>query len=206
MVLPQAMRAKYQWALGAAPIGLMFASLLPLYLFADWLAAALGMNPDDPVRSHPNGTTWGLVFLVAFLVAMLLGYALGWLLNAAVSRFVLGWPPEKVRAVYLRSDVPPEWLKTAPGSVEDAASLSLAKWEEQRKVGAARFILTRGVLAWGAPMFVTFFALPAFLKNQPVALESILFNTVLWAVGGAAFGAAIWYASERNYRKAKARQ
>jgi len=83
--ISQSMRAKYQLAIGALPIGLMFASFLPLFFFASWLEAALGIPPHSPVKNHPNGMLYLVVFLGVMVIAMLLGYVLGWLANAAVA-------------------------------------------------------------------------------------------------------------------------
>ena len=205
-ILPQNLRIRYQLAVGVLPLGLMFASFLPLFVFASWLEATLGIPPNSPIKDHPNGTLWVTAFLGVMVVLMLLGYALGWAVNAAIARYVLGWPSEKVRAVYLRSDVPSHWLKTGAAGAPDVSAQSLSKWEEQRKVGAARFVLIRGVLAWGGPMLLAMYIVPTLVKGQSFTTGSMLFNLGLWAVAGALFGAFIWFSSESNYRKLKERR
>jgi hypothetical protein len=205
MVLPQSMRAKYQLALAVLPVGLMFASFAPLWLFAPWLEAALGIPPNSPIRPHPNGGIWFGVFLVTMVVLMVLGYTIGWVANALISRYVLHWSPEKVRAVYMESDVPPHWLKGDAKSSSTAAAESIAKWEKLREVGIVRFIVVRGVLAWGAPMLLAMHIVPTLAKGRMFSIGDLLFNLGLWAVAGAVFGAAIWYGSEANYRKLKRR-
>jgi hypothetical protein len=205
-VLLQSMRVKYQVALGVLPIGLMFASFLPLFAFAPWLEAALGMPPNGPIKRHPNGTLWIAIFLGAMVISMVLGYAVGWVVNAAIARLVFSWSAEKVRAVYLQSDIPSHWLKDGADSAQDAKAQVLAKWEEQRKAGAVRFILSRGVLAWGAPMLLVMYIGPRLVKGQSFGAGDILFNLSLWAAAGAAFGAVIWFSSESNYRKLKERK
>lgn len=204
-VLPQSMRARYQLALGILPIGLMFGSFVPLWLFAPWLEAALGIPPNSPIKLHPNGAIWITVFLLAFVALMVFGNALGWVANVLVSRYVLRWSPEKVRAVYVGSDVPTHWLK-AGASTSTAATKSIEKWEKQRKVGAVRFILTRGVGAWGAPMLFAMYVAPTLAKGRAFSISDVLFNLALWAAAGAAFGTAIWYGSESHYRKLKRRR
>ena len=110
-ILPQSLKGKHQFALAVLPIALMFASFGPTFLFAYWLEGALGIPHNSPIRNHPNGTIWLLVFLGVMVVLMILGYLLGWLANGLISRYVLGWPASKVVAVYMRSEVPQEWLK-----------------------------------------------------------------------------------------------
>ena len=89
----------------------MFGSFLPLWAFASWLERRFGIPPGSPVNGHPDGSAWIAIILVAMIVLMLLGYALGWVANAAISRVVFGWSPEKIWAVYLRSELPVHWMK-----------------------------------------------------------------------------------------------
>ncbi|MEX6783680.1 hypothetical protein [Pseudomonas aeruginosa] len=207
-VLPKGMRAKYQLAIGALPIGLMFLSFVPLFFFAAWLEAALGIPHNSPIKNHPNGTIWITTFLAVMVILMLSGYALGWLLNSAVARYVFGWTSAQVAAVFGRSEVPSHWLKNnVPGATEsEAISTQLSKWEEQRKSGALRFIVMRGVGAWGIPMFLGMYVGPTIAKHRGFTLKDILFNTALWLIAGALFGAFIWFLSERNYRTLRGRK
>ena len=205
MVLPQSMRVKYQLAIGVLPIGLMFASLLPLWKFANWLESHFVIPSNSPIKEHPNGLAWIVIFLSTMVALMLLCYAIGWVMNAAISRYVLGWSTEKVQAVYLQSNVPAHWLKEAPATSNSADAQSIAQWEAQRKGGALRFIAVRGVLAWGGPMLLGMHFVPTFMKGQGFSMESTLFNIALWACAGASFGAIIWYSSQANYRKLKQR-
>ncbi len=203
--LPQSMRIKYQFAIAALPIGLMFASFAPLWGLSTWLEANQGVPPNSPILEHPNGLTWIAVFLLSMVFLMLAGYALGWVLNALISRHVLGWPPAKIRAVYLRSEIPVHWLKDGASDTNSADAESIAKWEAQRKGGAVRFIAVRGVLAWGGPMLIAMYIVSALMKNQSFTIAGVVFSLLLWATAGAAFGAIIWYTSESNYRKLKQR-
>lgn len=204
-ILPQSMRAKYQWLVGTLPIGLMFAAILPLYFSLSWFEQTLGIPPNSPTNFHPN-EMWLFVMLIsAFVLLMLLGYGLGWVANAVIARYALGWSSEKVRAVFLCSDVPIHWLKTGASGSLDAKAETLAKWESQRKGGAIRFIVSRGILAWGGPMFFMMYVLPTLNKGQVSSLGSALFNVALWAAAGTSFGAVIWFVSESNYRKLKDR-
>jgi hypothetical protein len=205
IVLPQSMRVKYQLAIGVLPIGLMFAALLPLWQLGSWLESHLGIPMNRPFKEHPNGGQWIAIFLFAMVALMILGYAVGWVMNAAISRYILGWSTEKVRAVYLQSQVPAHWLKEVAAASQDADKQSIGKWEAQRKVGALRFIAVRGVLAWGGPMLLGMHLVPTFMKGQVFSLESTLLNVGIWGCVGASFGAIIWYSSEANYRKLKKR-
>jgi len=203
--LSQVMQVKYQVAIGVAPIGLMFASFGPGFLFASWLAKELGIPPDSSVLSQANGISFFIGFVLSMITLMILGYALGWLVNQAFARWFLGWPPEKVRAVFARSEVPSHWLKPDAQTGIDPAGRSIAKWEQQRKIGMHKFILTRGVLAWGMPMFVAMYLAPTLFGHRPFAAPTLFFNIILWAIGGGVFGAVMWYISEANYRKLKRR-
>lgn len=205
-VLPQSMRVKYQLLVGALPVSCMLASLLLPWAMASWLDRQVGVPLDAAIREQPGVLPWLAVFLLAMLLLMLLGYALGWVFNALVSRHVLGWSREQVRAVYLRSEVPAHWLKPDAGDAGGADARSIAKWAAQRQAGPWRFIALRGVLAWGAPMFAAMYLLPALLKGQAITPEGVLLYGALWATGGLTFGAFIWFASESNYRQLLARR
>lgn len=75
----------------------------------------------------------------------------------------------------------------------------LEKWQQTRALGMKRFILMNGVLSWGMPMFVvmTFFVRRADLSPTMIAISALV-----WAIGGALFGATMWFIAERQYRKA----
>ena len=77
----------------------------------------------------------------------------------------------------------------------------IKKWEITREKGKARFILVNGVVAWGLPMFVVM----TFLLNRDRAKTDpawmLVVSAVIWALGGACFGVAMWTISERRYRK-----
>jgi hypothetical protein len=82
----------------------------------------------------------------------------------------------------------------------------VAKWESVRARGRTRFVLQRGVLGWGLPMFV----IMTFVVNRhgPNALLSprnyVIFSAFLWAGAGALFGLAMWGQGERKYKKSLA--
>lgn len=199
-VIPNSMRVKYQILVGALPVGLTLASLLPPWAMAAWLDERMPLPLDGGLGQQPGAVLWLLGFLLAMLPLMLIGYALGWVLNALVSRYVLGWSAEQVRAVYLRSEVPACWLKPDAAAAGDADARSIAGWEVQRRAGPWRFIVQRGVLAWGVPMFAVMYLLPTLLKGQSITVAGALVHGALWAGVGPVFGAAIWFSSESNYR------
>ena len=207
-ILPQSLKTKHQFALAVLPIGLMFASFGLIFLFAYWLEGVLDIPHNSPIRDHPNGTTWLVVFLGVMVVLMILGYLLGWLANGLISRYVLGWPMSRVVAVYMRSQVPPEWLKqpSSGGTISlPKDQLASQRWEIQRTAGALRFIFTRGVLGWGGAMFLVMYLLPAVSHGTPLDFMTAAIQAALWAGAGAGFGGVIWILSEWNHRKSKAR-
>ena len=73
-------------------------------------------------------------------------------------------------------------------------------------IGLPRFIALRGVLAWGAPMYLMVYLVPALLKSQPISPESLIAYAGLWATAGAVFGAVMWWNGQSNYRKLKDRR
>ena len=77
----------------------------------------------------------------------------------------------------------------------------LEKWKETRKKGMLRFVLLRGVLSYGLPMFI---AMTFFLHRDDLSPKNIALAAIVWGVGGAVFGIAMWYVQERQLRKAVA--
>jgi len=143
---------------------------------------------------------------VAMIVLMLLGYALGWVANAAISRVVFGWSPEKIRAVYLRSELPVHWMKGDEAASSSADTRAMSEWESQRQVGALRFIATRGVLAYGGWMLLAMHVAPTLVKGQGFTMTDTLPKIAIWACAGAIFGALMWFGSESSYHKLKQRR
>ena len=77
----------------------------------------------------------------------------------------------------------------------------LKRWDETRKRGRARYILTTGVLAWGIPMFVVMTFVVNRRSDGPPSPAMIAFSAVLWACGGGLFGAAMWRYWEKRYQQ-----
>ena len=206
--LPQRMRTQPQLALGVLPIGLMFASFVPLFLLAMQLSTVLGIPENAPVKDDPNGILWLVLFLVAMVILMILGYLLGWVLNAIALRHLFKWPQEKVRRVLLYSEVPQKWLKepdTAHGSAGNNAAPN-ANWAITRQKGKWRFIFQRGVLAWGLPMYLFMAVLPTINgRTEPTAFN-FLWQACLWGFAGALFGLVIWHFSEKSFLKQHGKQ
>jgi len=74
------------------------------------------------------------------------------------------------------------------------------KWEAARAKGKLHFILVRGVLSWGLPMFIFM----AFI-NKPFAdgftSEAAIVHYIVWPIAGVLFGVFTWHLSERLYKK-----
>ena len=76
----------------------------------------------------------------------------------------------------------------------------LKKWESTRAKGKLHFILFRGVLSWGLPMFI----ITAFISNPFVdsfISEAAIIHYVVWPLAGGLFGVSTWTISERKYKK-----
>jgi hypothetical protein len=203
-VLPQSLRLKPQLILAILPLGLAFASFLPLTYFAAWLERFLGISPSSAVKSHPNGILWITVFVFVMVALMAGGYIVGWLVNALLSRYALGWSWSTVRAVYMRSQVPSEWLKVDARPRPSGPPLgfaSMQKWEAQRAAGPIKFILTRGVLAWGSPMFLAMYVAPTLTRGSGFRFAAVILQLMIWTCAGAFLGTGLWFYSEWNYRK-----
>ena len=177
------------------PIGLSFASIGLLYLATGPLSQMLGVEANQPIRGQENGIVWLLSLLVLLVILMLSGYRLGWALNGLVLRLFLKWPADRVREALLYSELPDTWLRA---SITTAAE---SPWAATRQLGKWRFVLERGVLAWGLPMFLIMSASGFFKGPAEPGAAYFLLQACLWAFGGLVFGLLVWHSSERSFRK-----
>ena len=197
--IAETLRRKLQLILAVLPIGLMFAAFLPLWVFAKWLGGVMGIPEGAPVKEHPNGLLWLAIFLVAMVFLMVFGYVLGWAANACICRFVLGWEWQRVRSVFLLSDVPSEWLVASATGPISGSKKRESNWATVRLKGRFHYILTRGVLAWGIPMYVVMVVAPSLRADTSPTAVYFLWQAGLWGGAGALFGAVIWHFSERQF-------
>jgi hypothetical protein len=72
----------------------------------------------------------------------------------------------------------------------------MERWARTRLQGMRRFVLFRGVLAYGVPMFL----LMTFVIPHPKLSTSQ--SAMLWLLTGVGFGIAMWLLQEHRFRKA----
>jgi len=78
----------------------------------------------------------------------------------------------------------------------------IKKWESTREKGLLHFVLIRGVLLWGLPMFI-FMAFIGKPFSNGFTSSTALVHYVVWPVAGVLFGLLTWCMSERMYKKKK---
>lgn len=198
--ISERMKAKPQIALGILPLGLMFASFGPFFYLMQFLMLVFGIPENAPIIEQSNGILWLILVLVSMVVLMITGYLLGWVMNAIILMYVFKWSKEKASQVLLHSEVPSSWLKE--GYTTDSVKMNSQKtWAVTRQMGKTRFILQRGVLAWGVPMFFIMAVLPATKGTIEITFFYFCWQGVLWAAAGALFGFLIWFFSEKSFLK-----
>jgi hypothetical protein len=84
-------------------------------------------------------------------------------------------------------------------STADKRPKDIIQWELQRAAGCTWYVLQRGVLGWGGPMFVVM----TFVVNRstPTTPWWLLRSIVIWGLAGAGFGFTMWWMMERKYQK-----
>ena len=204
-LVPQNLRLRFQIAVSALPLACMLLALVPSYFFAQWLEKLTGIPAQTRLLDDPTGRIWVAAFMAALVLQLLLGYLFGWLLNALWVRWIQGWSVDKIRAVYLHSQVPVTWLKPAAAALsgDRVAVIAVARWERERKAGVLRYVLRKGLIAWGLPLYVFMYGVQTVLRGDALVPEEALRNVVLWLGFGALFGTVMWWVSEINYRKLK---
>ena len=188
-----ALQRKYQLLIGALPTVCMFVPFVPLMKVAYWLDSPAGSVYNPATNGSSFLIFWVLLGLAVMIAAMLAGHALGWLLNMIIASTCLRWPWVRVRAVFLESQLPVEWYREGVSSQRDADAEASKRWESEKRLGFARFVLMRGVLAWGAPMFIGIYVVPTLLKGESVTLAGLVKSVAIWSVAGCAFGASMWW-------------
>lgn len=196
------LKPRFKFGMSILPMGLMFAAFVPIFAMAKWMAAVLDLG-TGPVGAQPDGLLWLALFLTYMVALMLTGCALGWMLNAAMARVIFRWPADKVRNVFLESRVPAEWRRAdtpaaAPG---DRLVRERGARVATRTKGRWHFVLVRGVLAWGGAMFFAMGLMPVLTHRREASWPYFFSQAIIWTIGGALFGLAVWTWSERRFRK-----
>ncbi|HIY69955.1 MAG TPA: hypothetical protein H9827_00640 [Candidatus Luteimonas excrementigallinarum] len=75
-----------------------------------------------------------------------------------------------------------------------------ARWAAIREKGALRFILIYGVLGWGVGTAVVFTGLMWLMGDADVG-RIFRFAALAFPIGGLAWGAIMWWVTERMYRR-----
>jgi hypothetical protein len=98
------------------PVGFQFGSFVPLFAFA-WVLGRILSIPWSgvPVRDHPNGLLWILLFLMAIPLFHLSGALLGFSLNAWILRRYLGFSWETVSETGLCPEILVRWFDHLEG-------------------------------------------------------------------------------------------
>ncbi|MGN8062495.1 hypothetical protein ACTJK4_12620 [Ralstonia sp. 22111] len=202
-IIWQLLRPKISCALSVLPIGLMFSAFIPLLLLVEPLERAMGIPHGAPIKEQANGWLWVTLFLATMVVLMLAGATLGWLANALIARVVFRWPAKMVRDAFLHSQVPNTWYREAEAKAEANAVTSrrMDAWATTRQKGKWHFVVVRGLLGWGSPMFFGMSVVPVFLHRVQPSLGYFVSQLLIWATGGALFGFVIWHFSERQFQK-----
>jgi hypothetical protein len=208
MLIWDDVKPRIKWGVSVLPVGLMFAAFIPIIEIAIWLSGALHLGAG-PAKEQPNGLLWLFLFLSTMLVLMLAGYALGWVLNVAIARTIFGWPAEKVRDVFLESNIPIEWRQTDTSAVAPDGNRTLTRkrgsWAITRQKGCWHYVLMRGILGWGLAMFVGMGLMPVFMHRRELSWSYFVSQALVWTLAGAFFGFATWSWYEWLFKRQSAR-
>ena len=78
--------------------------------------------------------------------------------------------------------------------------LQARQWQKSRAKGFQSYVLKRGILGWGVPMYVVF-GLLRWMRHPEDTIHALVWGVPLWLSGGIVFGVATWYFSDRQYRE-----
>ncbi|RTL24392.1 MAG: hypothetical protein EKK52_01275 [Burkholderiales bacterium] len=194
--LPQLLRPRVLWGLQVLPLAGLGLSFVPWFVWVlPWA--------EQGFPASAGVSTELLLFLLAFLALMvgglLAGMWAGWQLNAAVCRFLRGWPAEQVRQVFRESQLPPHWLKAGVAS-GDAHAESLREARRQLDEGMVRYVLKVGVLRWGLLMFLGMGLIGPWLRDGQLSVRAVAVQALIWTLAGIGFGLTLWSTERARLR------
>lgn len=76
------------------------------------------------------------------------------------------------------------------------------RWSKIAKGGKTRFILLRGVVGWGLPMFVLMaLVYPQVINTGTDSYNKnyLLMSAAIWLAGGYGFGWIMWHIGQKQY-------
>jgi hypothetical protein len=109
--------APHPW-IAIPPFGLMFGSFVPSIFLLARIAASLGIAMEAPARTQPHFGLFFIILLVTLSGFFVVGGTIGWFANALICRYLLGWPSEKIRTLFVSCGVPSSWLKWLKDDVQ----------------------------------------------------------------------------------------
>lgn len=75
----------------------------------------------------------------------------------------------------------------------------LEKWKQTRSRGFLRYVFAKGVLMIGLPLFLM---MSFFMRRNDIDLKFSALSLLLFVIGGAMVGVAMWVVQERLFRNA----
>lgn len=78
--------------------------------------------------------------------------------------------------------------------------MNAQRWRKARERGMRAWVLRRGVLGWGVPMYFIVGAMQVF-RNPTHWRHIALIGVPIWLGAGVLWGALIWATMERLYRR-----
>ena len=76
-----------------------------------------------------------------------------------------------------------------------------AKLKELVEMGKWNYVFTKGVLYWGGIMFLLFIFIEYLFMGEFFDSSVILFNAVLWGIGGLIFGLWTWSSINKKLKE-----
>lgn len=76
-----------------------------------------------------------------------------------------------------------------------------ARWAKERAAGRKAYVLKRGVLGWGLPMFVAMTLVVPLVRGEAITPTSLVIGAIIWLLAGVAFGFFTWHLTEKGYQE-----
>ncbi len=170
--IPHCVKLRYQILLGFFPFGMMLA---PMGLIFEALLLSERFFSHFDVNSIGYVTADILISSLLFIGVSLMisGYTIGWVLNSLISRYIFNWETQKIKSVYLKSNLPKHWLNSVGESYE-----ILTRCDSQ----PLSFKISTFI--WGFLFFSIIYAAPTIIREANFSIEVALFNLIIWFIEG----------------------
>jgi hypothetical protein len=109
--LGKKLKWRYRFPITVLLLSCIYASFVPTFLFAIWLARFLGIPWHGAVKNPSKETIFAILSLGFMSVAALSAYLAGFYILSWILKRRYGWSDDKIHKMMHDCEIPSHWLK-----------------------------------------------------------------------------------------------